>query len=352
MSRSRLPTLGSARHDVRIRGFGSYLPTLMHTNETLPPLDEPVTADELARIGVFRRGWAGDDEGVAEMARAAARRALDRAQLRADELDVVLVANWTQRRFLPEFAPKLKRLLGASRAFAHDLGCACAGFLYGLGTASEFLRNPRYRRALVVASETTSRRARPGSRGTLILGDGAGAFVLERADKANDDHDQHSGRLIDYELASDGEHHGIMEINAAGWVQTHLPQRELCALAARSIADVSKRLLERNGLTLADIAWLVPHSGTAGVQAAIARTLELPDSRILTNYAEVGNVSSASIPVALDHFAAQGRVKRGDLVLSAAVGGGWYAAAALYTMGDTAAVAATAAAGDARSVTS
>jgi 3-oxoacyl-[acyl-carrier-protein] synthase-3 len=264
------------------------------------------------------------------MALAAAQRALDRAGLRADALDVVLVANWTQRRFLPEFAPKLKRLLGASNAFAHDLGCACAGFLYGLGTASEFLRNPRYRRALVVASETTSRRARPGSRGTLILGDGAGAFVLERA---NDDDGQHSGRLIDYELASDGEHHGIMEINAAGWVQTHLPQRELCALAARSIADVCKRLLVRNGLTLADIAWLVPHSGTAGVQAAIARTLELPDARILTNYAEVGNVSSASIPVALDHFVAQGRVRPGELVLSAAVGGGWYAAAALYTIG-------------------
>jgi 3-oxoacyl-[acyl-carrier-protein] synthase-3 len=320
-----------AGHDVRLTGFGSYLPRLMHDNDTLPPLDEPASAAQLARIGVFRRGWAGDDEGVAEMALAAAQSALARAGVRADELDLIILANWTQRRYLPDFAPRLKQLLGAGRAFAHDLGCACAGFLYGVGTASEFLRNPRYRRALVVASETTSRRARPGSRGTLILGDGAGAFVLERAAAGEN---MRGGRLVDYELDSDGEQHGIMEINAAGWVQTHLPQRELCELAARSIADVSGRLLARNGLSLADVAWLVPHSGTAGVQAAIARTLELPDERILTNYADVGNVSSASIPVALDHFVSRGRVRPGDLVLSAAVGGGWYVAAALYTVGE------------------
>lgn len=318
-------------HDVRLTGFGSYLPKLRHTNETLPPLDEPITAAELDRIGVFRRGWAGADEGVAEMALAAAQSALARAGVAAADLDLVILANWTQRRFLPEFAPKLKRLLGADRAFAHDLGCACAGFLYGVGTASEFLRNPRHRRALVVAAETTSQRARPGSRGTIILGDGAGAFVLERGDGGAQ---PRGGRLIDYELDSDGEQHGIMEINAAGWVQTHLPQRELCELAARSIANVSGRLLARNGLTLRDITWLVPHSGTAGVQAAIARKLELPDDRILTNYADVGNVSSASIPVALDHFVRAGRVRPGDLVLSAAVGGGWYIAAALYTIGE------------------
>jgi 3-oxoacyl-[acyl-carrier-protein] synthase-3 len=315
-----------ATHDVRITGFGSYLPAVMHTNDTLPPLDEPIEAADLARIGVHRRGWAGDGESIADMAVLAGRQALDRAQLTADELDLVIVANWTQRRYLPEFAPTVKLRLGARRAFAHDLGCACAGFLYGLGTASEFLRNPRYQRALVVASEHTSRRARPGSRGTLILGDAAGAFVVERAPAGGS-----AGQLIDYELASDGEHAQIMDITDDGWVTTHIAQRDLCALAARSIAGVSSRLLARNRLTLADVTWVIPHSGTAGVQAAIVRVLELPPERFLTNYADVGNVSSASIPVALDHFVAEGRVKPGDLVLSAAVGGGWYAAAALYT---------------------
>lgn len=319
----------SPPHDVRITGFGSYLPELMHTNETLPALDEPISPADLARIGVHRRGWATDGETIAEMAVIAGRRALARAELHARELDVVILANWTQRRYLPEFGPTVARRLGADRAFAHDLGCACAGFLYGLGTATEFLRNPRHRRALVIASEQTSRRARPGSRGTLILGDAAGAFVLERAG----DRDHGGGRLLDYELASDGGHAEIMEITDAGWVHTHIPQRALCELAARSIVDVSSRMLARNRLALADLAWVIPHSGTAGVQAAIVRALGLPAERILTNYASVGNVSSASIPVALDHFVAAGQVRPGELVLSAAVGGGWYAAAALYTVG-------------------
>jgi 3-oxoacyl-[acyl-carrier-protein] synthase-3 len=318
-----------APHDVRITGWGSYLPELMHDNTTLPALDEPIAAAELERIGVHRRGWASPREGIAEMAVLAARRALARAGVSPEDLDVVIVANWTQRRYLPEFAPTVVRMLGARRAFGHDLGCACAGFLYGVGSASELLRNPRYRRALVVASEQTSQRARPRSRGTLILGDAAGAVVLERGAGA-----PRGGQLIDYELACDGEHAAIMEIDAAGWVHTHISQRDLCRLAAQSIAEVTGRLLARNQRTLADITWLVPHSGTAGVQAAIARRLALPADRILTNYAMVGNVSSASIPVALDHFLATGQVRPGDTVLSAAVGGGWYAAAALYTIGD------------------
>jgi 3-oxoacyl-[acyl-carrier-protein] synthase-3 len=316
-----------APHDVRITGFGSYLPEVMHSNDTLPALDEPITPADLERIGVHRRGWASDREGIAEMAVSAARQALARARLDPAELDIIIVANWTRRRYLPEFAPTVKLQLGADRAFAHELGCACAGFLYGLGTASEFLRNPRYRRALVVASEQTSRRARPGSRGTLILGDAAGAFVLER-----DPERPGGGQLLDYELASDGAHAAIMEISDEGWVHTHIAQRELCALAAGSIHDVSQRLLARNRMTLADVTWVIPHSGTAGVQAAIVRRLELAPERMLTNYASVGNVSSASIPVALDHFVATGQVRPGDVVLSAAVGGGWYAAAALFVV--------------------
>jgi len=314
------------REPVAITGLGTYLPRLMHDNQTLPPLDEPATAEEIARIGVMRRGWAGDGEGIAEMAAQAAARALERAGTRAAELDAVILSNWTQRRFIPEFAPRLLELLGASRAFGFDICCACAGLLYGVGLASELLQQPRYTRALVVASETTSQRARPGSKGTLILGDGAGAFVLERGERAG------AGRLIDYELATAGEHHAIMDISPEGWVRTHIEQRALAELASRTIAEVSGRVLARSGVTLADVRWVIPHSGTAGVQAAIARRLELPAGRILTNFADVGNVSSASIPVALEHFQRAGQVRPGDLVLSAAVGTGWYAAAALYTV--------------------
>jgi 3-oxoacyl-[acyl-carrier-protein] synthase-3 len=312
-------------HEVAITGFGAYVPRLRHTNASLPPLDQPLDAEEIARIGVYRRGWAGQGESIAEMAEQAARRALERAGTAPDALDVVVLANWTQRRYIPEIAPKLKRLLGASRAFAFDVCSACAGFIYGLGIAHGFLQNDRFSRALVVAAETTSQRARPGSKGTLILGDAAGAFVLERGAPRG-------GRLLDYELATDGDHHDIMSISPEGWVATHIPQKELNALAARSMADVAGRLLARNGLTLSDVDWLVPHSGTAGVQATVAKALPVPRDRILTNFADVGNVSSASIPTALDDFVSRGVIRPGELLLSVAVGTGWYAAAMLYTV--------------------
>ena len=310
---------------VAITGFGSYLPRRMLDNAELPPFDEPISADEIARIGVLRRGWADDSEGIAEMAAAAGQRALARAGLGSDDIDLVILANWTKRRYIPEHAPRLLHLLGAKRAFGWDVSCACAGFLYGLGIAHGFLQNPRFSRALVVASEHTSQRGRPGSKAKLILADAAGAFVLERKPET-------TGCLIDFELATHGEHHGIMNISEEGWVRTLIKQRELNELAGGSMCDVARRVLERNGVSLEEVDWVVPHSGTAGVQATVARGLGVRPDKILSNFATVGNVSSASIPVAIDEYVSAGKIRPGDLVLSAAVGTGWYAAAALYRM--------------------
>lgn len=313
--------------NVAITGVGSYLPELMHDNASLPPLDKPLPPEDIERIGVKRRGWASDSEGIAEMAERAARVALERAGKRPEELDLVILSNWTQRRYIPEFAPKLQKLLGAKRAFAFDMCCACAGFLYGVGIASEFMRGGRAKTALVVGSETTSRRGRPGSKATLILGDAAGAMVLERREAGPG-----LGRLIDYELMTDGDQHAIMDISPEGWVRTHIPQSELNGLAGRSFATIAERLLARQRLTLDDVDWVVPHSGTAGVQRAVAEALGVRPDKVLTNYASIGNVSSASIPAALDAFVREGTIRPGQTILSAAVGTGWYAAGALYTL--------------------
>jgi 3-oxoacyl-[acyl-carrier-protein] synthase-3 len=311
---------------ISITGVGSYLPRRMLSNAELPPFDEPLTAEEMDRIGVRRRGWADDAEGIAEMAAAAGRAALERAGVAPQSLDLVILSNWTARRYIPDHAPRLLHLLGAKKAFGWDISCACAGFLYGLGTAHGFLQNPRWSRALVVAAEHTSRRGRPGSKAKLILADAAGAFVLERKEGGQ-------GRLVDFELATFGEHHGIMEISPEGWVRTHIKQRELNELAGGTMTAVARRLLERNAMSLEHVRWVIPHTGTAGVQASVARTLGCPPEKILTNFSEVGNVSSASIPVAIDAFSRAGKIRPGDVILSAAVGTGWYAAAALYTVG-------------------
>lgn len=311
--------------DAYITGIGTYLPELMHTNDTLPPLDKPVGPEKLERIGVVRRGWASEREGIAEMAAAAARQALDQAQLEADSLDLIILANWTQRRYIPEFAPKLQKLLGAKRAFAFEVCGACAGFVNGVGIAHNFFQNPRYERALVVGSETTSRRGRPHSLSTLIFGDGAGAFVLER-DAGR------GGRVIDTELISDGDYCDVMDISEEGWVRTHITQKELNTLAAQSFARASHGVLARNQMTLDDVDWIVPHSGTAGVQATLVRTLEVPAEKVLSNFSTVGNLSSAAIPVSLADYIGRGVIQKGQTVLSPTTGTGWYCAAMLYTV--------------------
>jgi 3-oxoacyl-[acyl-carrier-protein] synthase-3 len=308
---------------ISITGMGSYLPRLMHTDETLPALEKPLTAEEQAKIGVHRRGWAGDGEGIAEMAAHAARRALGRAEVDPASLDFLILANWTQRRYIPEFAPKLQALIGAPRAFGFDVSCACAGFVYGVGIAQGFLQNPRFRRGLVVASETTSVRGRPRSKSTVIFGDGAGAFVLEK-DAGR------GGEVLDLELTTDGTHHHIMEVNEEGWVRTHIAQRELNELAARTFLDASSRVLERAGMTIGDVDWVVPHSGTAGVQATLIKVLGVDPERVLTNFPIVGNLSSAAIPVSLDHFVREGKIRPGQTILSPTTGTGWYGAAMLY----------------------
>jgi 3-oxoacyl-[acyl-carrier-protein] synthase-3 len=312
-------------HDVRLTGLGAYLPKEMRTNDTLPALDPPLSLDDMNRVGILRRGFASDDEGVCEMAVLASRRALEHAAVSPDAIDFVILANWTERRYVPDFAPRVQRALGAARAFAYDVCCACSGFVYGLAMAHGFLQNPRYARGLVVASDRSTRMVRPKSRGTLVFGDGAAAMVVER------DAD-HGGRLIDYELKTDGSHHGIMEVGADGYLQSHIAQRDLNALAGRSIGTVARELVRRNGLSLDDVRWIVPHSGTAGVQLMVAENLGVPKEKILTNLPTIGNVTTASIPAALAEFSACGPIRPGDLILSASVGLGWQYVGMLYTL--------------------
>lgn len=312
---------------VTITGTGTYLPRRMLDNADLPALDRPPTEDEVRKLGVVRRGWAGDGESIPEMAAAASRQALERAGLDAAELDFIVLANWTQRRLLPDFAPKVQALLGAHRAFAFDVATACAGFAFAVDVGRHFLQNPRFRRGLVVASETTSWRARPHSKATLVFGDAAGAWVLER-DGAR------GHALIDVELGTDGRYHDAMEMNADGHTVTHIPQKELQALATRSFQEATSAVLGRQGLTLDDVDYVVPHSGTAGIQALLLRVLDLPAERVLTNFPTIGNVSSAAIPSALDAFVADGTLQPGHLILSPTTGSGWYAAALLYRLGE------------------
>lgn len=311
---------------IAITGAGRYLPAHLLSNDALPPLDKPCPPEILERLGVHQRGWAGEEETIPEMAARAARVALDRAGCAPESLDFIILSNWTQRRFLPDFAPKLQHLLGAPQAFAFDVSTSCSGFVFGVAIAQGFLQQPRHHRGLVVASETTSRRARPHSKATLVFGDAAGAVVLEKGVRPG------QARLLDVELMTDGRYYEAMQINADGHVETHISQKELQALAVHSFSTASQRVLQRQGMTLDDVDWVVPHSGTAGIQALLLRTLGVSPDRVLVNFPRIGNVSSAAIPAALTEFVEDGTIKPGDVVLSPTTGSGWYAAAMLYQM--------------------
>ncbi|HYQ14690.1 MAG TPA: hypothetical protein VEQ58_03000, partial [Polyangiaceae bacterium] len=144
-----------------ITGLATYLPRRSVTNSELAPLDPPHTLAEMDRVGVRARGIAADDEDTMFMALDAAGRALQRAEVSAESLDFVILANWSERRYVPDLAPRLQHELGARRAFAFDVCCACAGFLYGLTVAHGYLQNPRFTRGLVVASDRATRHVRP-----------------------------------------------------------------------------------------------------------------------------------------------------------------------------------------------
>ena len=307
-----------------ITGLGTYLPKRMVTNGELAALEPSRSLEEIERVGIRSRGWAGEDEGVLEMALSAARAALSESGLAPAELDFLILANWTERRYVPDFSPRIQRALGAQRAFAFDVCCACSGFLFALSIAHGYLQNPRFSRGILIAADRSAQRMRPGSRARLVFGDGAAAAVVER-DAGR------GGKLIDYELRTDGSRNDIMDIAADGYLEPHIKQRELNDLAGRSIAEVCRALLERNRLSLNDVDWIIPHSGTAGVQIMVAEHLQAPREKVLTNLIDVGNVTAASIPTALHHFKQAGVVKPGSLILSASVGLGWQYAGALYT---------------------
>jgi 3-oxoacyl-[acyl-carrier-protein] synthase-3 len=311
--------------NLTITGLGTYLPSRELGNGEMLELHSELVPADLERIGVLSRRVASDAEDVPYMAVGAAKRALERADTRAESLDFLILVNWSDRRYVPDVAPRVQELLGARNAFAFDLGCACAGFIYALSIAHGFLQMPRFSRGLVLASDRSRKRLRPGSRAELLFGDGAAALVVAAGA-------ERGYRLIDYELGTDGARNDIIDVDADGYLVTHVRQRVLNELAVASLVKAGQALLARQQLTFADVDFIVPHSGTAGIQGMLGSALNLTPAKILTNLPLVGNLAATSIPVALEHFVNAGTLRPGHCVLLLAVGVGWQFVAALVEL--------------------
>jgi 3-oxoacyl-[acyl-carrier-protein] synthase-3 len=313
-----------------VRGCGAYLPAKTLTNNDMAKLVD--TSDDwiVQRTGIRERHIAAEREKTSDLGLIAARRALDSAGMAACDIDLVVLGTSTPDQTFPATSVRIQQALGAGPGAAFDLQAVCSGFVYALATADNFLRVGQAKRALVIGAETFSRILDWEDRGTCVLfGDGAGAVVIEAQSEA-----EAAGRgIISTHIHSDGRFQDILYVDggpsSTGTVgKLRMNGKEVFKQAVQLLADVVVETLEANKLTPRDIDWLVPHQANQRIIDSTARKLNLPSDKVVSTIARHGNTSAASIPLALAEAAGDGRIKKGDLVLTEAMGGGltWGAA--------------------------
>jgi 3-oxoacyl-[acyl-carrier-protein] synthase-3 len=309
-----------------VLGCGSYLPGRVLSNTELSRMVD--TSDEwiTQRTGIHERHIAADGETTSEMGLKAARAALAAAGIDAQSIDLIVLATSTPDNTFPASAVSVQAGLGITHGAAFDLQAVCSGFVYGLATVDGLLKTGAFKRALVIGSETFSRIIDWKDRTTCVLfGDGAGAIVLE-AQLENGTREDRG--ILSAHLRSDGRHKTKLYVDGGpSTTQTvgHLRMegRAVFKHAVAMITDVIEDAFKATGYTVKDINWFVPHQANQRIIDDTAKKLGIASEKVITTVAKHGNTSAASIPLALATAVAQGKIKRGDLVMLEAMGGGF-----------------------------
>jgi len=309
-----------------VLGCGSYLPQRILTNAELAAKVD--TSDEwiVQRTGIRQRHIAAEGEFTSHLAINAARAALADAGVDAQSVDLIVLATSTPDYTFPATAVSVQNALGINHGAAFDLQAVCSGFIFALATADNFLRSGAFKRALVIGAETFSRILDWNDRGTCVLfGDGAGAVVLDAQQAAGKTSDR---GVLTTHLRSDGRHKSKLYVDGGpSSTQTvgHLRMegREVFKHAVGMITDVIVDAFAANGITADDIDWFVPHQANKRIIDASAHKLHIAPQKVVLTVDRHGNTSAVSIPLALSVAVADGRVKKGDLVLLEAMGGGF-----------------------------
>jgi len=308
-----------------IRGSGAYLPKKILTNKDLSDLVD--TSDEwiYARTGIRRRHIAADDEMTSDLGRAAAQSALSDAGIDAGDVDLIVLATTTPDSTFPATAARIQAQLGITKGAAFDVQAVCAGFIYALGVADNFIKLGQAKTVLVIGAETYSRILDWTDRTTCVLfGDGAGALVLQ-AERTNGDKQERG--ILSTHLHSDGRYYDLLYVDGGpSSTQTtgHLRMQgpEVFRHAVGKLAEVVDEALVTNNLTIDDIDWLVPHQANKRIIDGTSKKLGLPPERVILTVHDHANTSAASIPLALAQGVKDGRIKPGQIVLCEAIGGG------------------------------
>jgi 3-oxoacyl-[acyl-carrier-protein] synthase III len=305
----------------RIAGTGSHLPEKIITNHDLEKMVD--TTDEWirTRTGIERRHVAADGETTVDLAEHAARRALKAAGVAPEAVDFIAFGTTTPDLVFPNCGTLLQQRLGCRGVPAFSLETACAGFMYALSIADKYVRCGEVRRALVVGSETLSRITDWSDRATAVLfADGAGAVVLEPSTEPG---------VLSTHLHSDGEYKDMLYCGSgvskgfASKLAISMTGSEVFRIAVTKLGQVVDETLAANGLERTGLDWLVPHQANIRIIQATARKLEIPMERVIVTVQDHGNTSAASVPLALDVAVRDGRIRRGELMLLEAFGGGF-----------------------------
>ena len=314
----------------RITGVGANLPERVLTNLDLEKMVE--TSDEwiVTRTGIRERRIAGQGTSTYELALPAAREALDIAGVLPEDLDLIICATATQDRYFPSTACMIGHGLGAGDAPAFDISAACSGFIFGSSIIHQYFRGKAARNALLVASEIYSRIVNWKDRSTCVLfGDAAAAVVFSASSGPEG--------LIDTCIRSNGEYGSFLTGGAiarpgdplAGALPTmgdgyfiEMKGNQTFKIAVKSMCDVALRILKDNGMSVSDVDLVIPHQANIRIISAVGKSLGLPEEKVYSNIHRYGNTSAATIPLALYEAQKEGRVKKGDVVLMVAFGGG------------------------------
>ena len=308
-----------------IKGSGAYLPKKIVSNKDLSTLVD--TSDEwiYARTGIRRRHIAADDEMTSDLARMAAQDALTNAKVDPSEVDMIVLATTTPDSTFPATAARVQAQLGVTKGAAFDIQAVCAGFVYALGVADNFIRLGQASTVLVIGAETYSRILDWTDRSTSVLfGDGAGALVVQ-SEPANGDAGERG--ILSTHLHTDGRFYDLLFVDGGpSSTQTtgHLRMQgpEVFRHAVAKLAGVVEEALDANNLAIGEVDWLVPHQANKRIIDGTAKKLGLPSERVILTVQDHANTSAASIPLALAQGVKDGRIQPGQIVLCEAIGGG------------------------------
>lgn len=315
-------------YSVGISGTGSYVPDKVVTNNDLSKILDTSHEWIVSRTGIEERRIAPENMASSDLSTKAAIKALQDADLKAEEIDLIIVATVTPDYSFPSTACIVQKNIGAVNAAAFDLNAGCTGFVYGVATGANFIKAGVYEKVLIIGGETFSKIMNWEDRNTCVLfGDGAGACVLERCEE--------NYGILAYELGSDGTNHESLIQPAGGSRQPasvdslanklhylHMDGKEVFKFAVRAMERSSMKVLELANMDIDELDFLVPHQANIRIIDSARKKLNLAEEKVYVNLNKYGNMSSASIPVALDEAVKNRRIKKGDSVLLVAFGSG------------------------------